>query len=286
MDIVLEPEEEVVALDILEDESSKNDDPAESRSQEHASDAILRARRRSSVTKPSTKSKKGKQKQKQKQTLEAIVAAVQSESASPPTSVPRQMLAAARPVPLLICSIGNPGTQYANTLHSAGHTVLNRLASHLGYTQFSKERTWGNGLVTRPSMSGGSGDWTLWQSTAYMNESGKGVKAAYQTWSKSLSDGEGKLVVVHDELEKPLGAINVKTQQGLSARGHNGLKSIMSLIGNTPFVRVGVGIGRPVSRQSDDVARYVLRKMDQNEKSAIDGSVEQLVAQLRKIESG
>ena len=244
------------------------------------SDATLRARRRSSVTKPPTKSKKGKQ--KSKQTLEAIAAAVQSDS------LPRSMVAPAvtRSVPLLVCSIGNPGAQYANTLHSAGHTALNRLAAHLGYTQFSKERTWGNGLVTRPAISGGSGDWTLWQSTAYMNESGKGVRAAYQTWSKSLPDGEGKLVVVHDELEKPLGAINIKTQQGLSARGHNGLKSIMSVIGNTPFVRIGVGIGRPVSRQSDDVARYVLKKMDQNEKAAIDGSVEQLVAQLRKIERG
>lgn len=245
-------------------------------------DATWRARRRSSVTKAPTKTNKGKQqkaKQKAKQSLEAIAAAVQRDS------VPRPMVAA-RSVPLLVCSIGNPGAQYANTLHSAGHTALNRLAAHLGYTPFSKEKTWGNGLLTRPAISGGSRDWTLWQSTAYMNESGKGVRAAYQTWSKSLPDGEGTLIVVHDELEKPLGAINVKTQQGLSARGHNGLKSIMAVIGNTPFVRIGVGVGRPVSRQSDDVARYVLKKMDQNEKTAIDGSVEQLVAQLRKIESG
>lgn len=198
----------------------------------------------------------------------------------------------ARAVPLLICSIGNPGAQYANTLHSAGHTVVNRLAAHLDYLPFSKEKSWGNGLVSWPATTGSSGrDWTLWQSTAYMNESGKGVRAAYQAWNRNLSGGGGgvgvgKLVVVHDELEKPLGAITVKTQQGLSAKGHNGLKSIMSFIGNTPFVRIGVGIGRPASRESADVARYVLRKMDPREQLAIDGSVEQLFARLLEIERG
>ncbi|KAF2211851.1 hypothetical protein CERZMDRAFT_68113 [Cercospora zeae-maydis SCOH1-5] len=195
------------------------------------------------------------------------------------------MLAAARPIPLLVCSIGNPGAQYANTLHSAGHTVLNHLAARLGYGPFSKERTWGKGLVSRPT-SLDSSSWTLWQSSDYMNESGKGVKAAYHEWSRKLPDGNGRLIVVHDELEKPLGAVNVKTQQGLSARGHNGLKSIMSTIGITPFVRVGVGIGRPVSREPDDVARYVLKKMDNKEKAAVEASVEQIIAQLKKLESG
>lgn len=251
------------------------------------SDAI-HVRRRSSVKKAPTKSRKtNKKKQKSQATLHAIAAAVKSEES---LVAGHSMVAAptARAVPLLICSIGNPGAQYANTLHSAGHTALNRLAAHLGYAPFSKEKSWGNGLVSRPPAIsvGSSRDWTLWQSTAYMNESGKGVRAAYQAWNRNLSDGVGKLVVVHDELEKPLGAITVKTQQGLSARGHNGLKSIMSVIGNTAFVRIGVGIGRPASRQSDDVARYVLKKMDHKERLAIDGSVEELFAQLVKMESG
>jgi PTH1 family peptidyl-tRNA hydrolase len=120
-----------------------------------------------------------------------------------------------------------------------------------------------------------------------MNESGKGVRAAYQTWSRSLVGvGGGKLVVVHDELEKPLGAVSVKTQQGLSARGHNGIKSIMGVMGNVPFIRIGVGIGRPVSREQDDVARYVLRKMDAVEKSKIEASVDVVVERLKALEMG
>lgn len=119
-----------------------------------------------------------------------------------------------------------------------------------------------------------------------MNESGKGVRAAHMAWSKTVADGEGRLVIVHDELEKPLGAVTLKTGQGLSAKGHNGLKSIMSVMGNTPFVRIGIGIGRPVSRESNDVARYVLKKMDASEKSAMEGSIEQVIAKLKQLETG
>ncbi|KAK4501631.1 hypothetical protein PRZ48_007440 [Zasmidium cellare] len=230
----------------------------------------LLARRRSSVSKPPTKPKTKRQKSLSQ--IDRLAATLESNNAlMPPT----------KPLPLLICSIGNPGTTYANTLHSAGHTVLNRLASHLNYPAFRKEKSWGNGLLSQ------GGEWTLWQSTAYMNESGKGVRAAYTAWNKSLGVGEqGRLVIVHDELEKELGSLSVKTKQGLSARGHNGLKSILAHLGVAEFVRVGVGIGRPVSRESADVARYVLRKMTEGERERVEGCVGELVERLRGLEGG
>ncbi|KAK5135916.1 hypothetical protein LTR08_004374 [Meristemomyces frigidus] len=196
-------------------------------------------------------------------------------------------MTAARTLPLLICSVGNPGSTYANTLHSAGHTVVNRLAAHLGYTQPRKERELGNGLVARPAITGGTGDWTLWQSTSYMNESGKGVRAANAAWSRGIPIGEeGRLVVIYDELEKPLGVVTVRTAQGASAKGHNGLKSIMSVMNSTLFARIGVGIGRPISRDSGEVARYVLRKMTPVEKEKIEGCVEDVVKKLKQLERG
>ncbi|RMY43084.1 hypothetical protein D0864_15927 [Hortaea werneckii] len=192
------------------------------------------------------------------------------------------MTTTARTLPLLVCSIGNPGSTYANTLHSAGHTVVNSLAAHLG-----KEREFGNGLISRPAISGSTGDWTLWQSTSYMNESGKGLKAAFAAWSKHISVGEeGRVVVIYDELEKPLGSVTVRTNQGASARGHNGLKSILKLMRDVPFARIGIGIGRPVSRESNEVARYVLKKMTPPEKEKIDGSVEEVVKKLQQLERG
>lgn len=192
---------------------------------------------------------------------------------------------AARTLPLLVCSVGNPGSSYANTLHSAGHTVLNHLAERLGYSSFQKDRSLGNGLVSKPPSRDGGEDWTLWQSTSFMNESGKGVRSAWTKWSQSMPQGECKLVIVYDELEKALGTVTLRTAQGASAKGHNGLKSIMSAMGKAPFARIGVGIGRPASRESDDVARYVLKKMTPAEKSKIEESVEEVVANLKQLQA-
>ena len=207
-------------------------------------------------------------------------AAVPTARLPTPTPSPTPKPMPGRTLPLLICSIGNPGSTYANTLHSAGHTVLNRLAEYLESPSFHKDRSFGNGLVSK------IGDWTLWQSTSYMNESGRGVRAAWQVWSKTIPDGEGRLVVVHDELEKPLGAVTLKTTEGASAKGHNGVKSIMSFMGNTPFARIGIGIGRPASRDSDDVAQYVLKKMALPGKAKIEDSLDEVVEKLKQLEQG
>lgn len=95
-----------------------------------------------------------------------------------------------------------------------------------------------------------------------MNISGKSVATAWKAFLKEQSSEErsrAKLIILHDELESPLGKIKFKT--GGSAKGHNGLKSCVASLGGMEFTRVGIGIGRPESRESKEVAAYVLRKM-------------------------
>lgn len=203
---------------------------------------------------------------------------------APLLTPPRTPMQSARRLPLLICGIGNPGSVYANTLHSTGLTVVKALGSRLGYPQFAKDRSLGNGLVSRESAGDGARDWVLWQSTSYMNESGKGVAAAFRDFTRSAPDA--KLVVIYDELEKALGTVTVRTKEGASAKGHNGLKSIMAFLGGLNFVRMGIGIGRPLSRESDDVAAYVLRKMTEDEKHKIEGSLDEVVKKLEELERG
>lgn len=94
------------------------------------------------------------------------------------------------------------------------------------------------------------------------------------------------MVIVHDDLEKPLGAVMLRTIQGGSSKGHNGLKSISAALGNTPFARIGIGIGRPISRESDDVACYVLKKMTPAEKVKIEESVDEVITRLKQLEKG
>ena len=120
-----------------------------------------------------------------------------------------------------------------------------------------------------------------------MNTSGPAVATAWKVFLKDLPSEErsdAKLVVVHDELESPMGKIKVKV--GGSAKGHNGLKSCMSSLGGMAFTRIGVGIGRPESRESRDVAAYVLKKMGPVEMQKIEDGVDEVVDALVEMRDG
>jgi PTH1 family peptidyl-tRNA hydrolase len=84
----------------------------------------------------------------------------------------------------------------------------------------------------------------------WMNQTGIVVRAILQDLSLASPD----LIVVHDDLDLPLGAIKIKTRGG--AGGHNGLRSVLSCLGTEEFSRVKVGIGRPPD--NEDQVKYVL----------------------------
>jgi PTH1 family peptidyl-tRNA hydrolase len=118
-----------------------------------------------------------------------------------------------------------------------------------------------------------------------MNVSGTAVAAAWKQFVKDAHGEPTKLVVVHDELELPIGQVKVR-KGSASAKGHNGLKSINASIRGDLYTRIGVGIGRPESREPDVVASYVLRKMNGNEKLKIEGCAGKVVEELRRISEG
>jgi PTH1 family peptidyl-tRNA hydrolase len=115
-----------------------------------------------------------------------------------------------------------------------------------------------------------------------MNISGVGVAAAWRQFVKDVRGEEAKLVVVHDELELGLGQVKVKSGTA-SPKGHNGLKSIREILKGVEYTRIGVGIGRPESRDPDVVAGYVLRKMSAAEMAKVEGCVGKVAAELRKL---
>ncbi|KAI9746642.1 MAG: aminoacyl-tRNA hydrolase [Claussenomyces sp. TS43310] len=204
-----------------------------------------------------------------------------SSNLSPPLTTLPSM---SPPMRLLVCSIGNPGA-YLNTLHSAGHTILTRLAQSLSYPPFERSRSHANGLLSSPG--GGDHGVTLWQSPTLMNVSGPAVAAA---WRQFLRDGPGdtsssppaRLVVVHDELESALGDVRIKRGDA-SPKGHNGLKSIREQMRALDYTRIAVGIGRPSSRDPDVVAAYVLRKMTPAERLKIEGAAARVEVELRRL---
>ena len=72
---------------------------------------------------------------------------------------------------------------------------------------------------------------------------------------------------MHDDLDLPMGTIKLKVEGGHG--GHNGLKSIISLVGNS-FLRIRIGIGHP--GQKEDVTNWVLGKFKPHEKKLLDDS--------------
>ena len=120
-----------------------------------------------------------------------------------------------------------------------------------------------------------------------MNVSGKAVSTAWKGFLRGLSPDErstAKLVVIHDDLEGTMGKVKVKI--GGSAKGHNGIKSCINSLGGMEFVRIGIGIGRPESRESKDVANYVLRKMTVVETRKVHDGVMDVMRVLTELRDG
>lgn len=186
---------------------------------------------------------------------------------------------------LLIASLGNPGDKYAQTLHSAGHVLLSALLAYTNSPALS-----GKGVIfakgptsTNPEIST-----TFWKSPSYMNTSGAPLAATWRAFSSSATEGRPLLVILHDELELITGKFSFKTSTGGSARGHNGLKSFLSMpkMKELEFTRVGVGIGpRPESRAPNVVADYVLKRMKEQQREDIEGLARDVWKKLKAIQA-
>ena len=98
----------------------------------------------------------------------------------------------------------------------------------------------------------------------YMNDSGQAVAALVRRFG--AADDLRRLVIVHDELDLPLGSLRVKIGGGLA--GHNGLRSIKSHLHSDEFVRVRIGIGKPRSKEQG--ADHVLKRPGKAERTELE----------------
>jgi peptidyl-tRNA hydrolase, PTH1 family len=146
----------------------------------------------------------------------------------------------------LVVGLGNPGPKYAATRHNAGFMVVDLLAERIG-GRFKAHK--GRADVVEGRVGGIPV--VLAEPKAYMNESGGPVVSIARFFKVPIE----RIVVVHDELDLPYGALRLK--RGGGDGGHNGLRSTTSALGSKDYARVRVGIGRPPGRQ--DPADYVLR---------------------------
>ncbi|MEY2777585.1 MAG: hypothetical protein RLY30_1683 [Pseudomonadota bacterium] len=166
----------------------------------------------------------------------------------------------------LIAGLGNPGREYEATRHNVGFWLVDRLARMSAQALTSQPKL--SGLACKAGLGPAAGCWLLEPQT-FMNHSGRAVSAAarfYQIPAESI-------LVVHDELDLPPGAIRLK--QGGGHGGHNGIRDIASALGTPQFWRLRIGIGHPRTLGlAQDVADFVLHRPPPAELSAIDRALD------------
>lgn len=156
----------------------------------------------------------------------------------------------------IIAGLGNPGPEYAGNRHNAGHMVVDLLAERMG-ARFKAHRT--RNEVADGRLAGIPV--TLAKPRTYMNTSG-GPVAALASFYKVPPE---RVVIVHDELDIPFGAVRLKLGGG--DNGHNGLRSITKSLNTNAYNRVRIGIGRPPGRM--DAAAFVLRDFSTTERKEL-----------------
>ncbi len=162
----------------------------------------------------------------------------------------------------LIVGLGNPGAQYAGTRHNVGFLCIEALLGwadrvHVESGAKFKCELW-KGCF--PNMHG---QWLFAKPQTFMNCSGDSVQPLAQWYKVDVA----RIVVIHDELDLPLG--RMKWKQGGGNAGHNGLKSITQRLGTPDFHRLRIGIGRPAS--GGETVNYVLGHLAKHERDALAG---------------
>jgi peptidyl-tRNA hydrolase, PTH1 family len=150
----------------------------------------------------------------------------------------------------LIVGLGNPGVRYANTRHNTGFMIVDELARR-------------NALTFRPNKLADEtklGQLLLIKPTTFMNLSGQVVQA-YQT---KLGLKPEEILLVHDDLDMPLGRLRFKQNGG--AGGQRGVQDTIGRIGAN-FLRLKIGISRPPERWT--VENWVLSKFSDDEKDLL-----------------
>ena len=198
----------------------------------------------------------------------------------------------------LVGFLGNPGKEYERNRHNAGFMLAEKLPFYdrLGWQKkFSGAyAVLDRGNIGPPEIpqggypqpeNGGAAKVHLLKPGKFMNLSGEPVSLAasfYKIKNESI-------LVIHDELELPLGTISLKFSGGLG--GHNGLRSMKACLGNADFWRIRIGIGRPDSRlpgeggppgSGEGIVDWVLSDFSAAETETLDKVLESAAALLMR----
>ena len=161
----------------------------------------------------------------------------------------------------LIAGLGNPGREYEETRHNAGFMIVDRLAKRAGIA-FRPEPKWNAALA----LAGGV---ILCKPQSFMNLSGEPIAAV----ARFYKIPPARILAIFDDAALPLGRIRIRP--GGSSGGHNGMESILQLVGDIPRLRVGIG-----AADGRLMVQHVLGKFHADERPILGEAIDRAVASI------
>ena len=170
----------------------------------------------------------------------------------------------------LIVGLGNPEAEYARTRHNMGVDVVNELADKykIAISREKFDGLYGTGEIENEKV-------ILLKPQTYMNLSGNSVKEVVDFYKIEKE----KILVIYDDMDIEPGKIKIRKKG--SAGGHNGMKSIIQMIGTEEFPRIRVGIGRPIRK--DDEINYVIGAIPEEDLKRLDEGIEKAQKAVEEI---
>lgn len=161
----------------------------------------------------------------------------------------------------LIIGLGNPEEEYSKTRHNMGFNAINKIANkyNIEINKSKFQGLWESTIIEGKKV-------ILVKPQTYMNLSGNCV----QEFAQFYKIEKENIIVIYDDMDIEPGVIKIRKQGGPG--GHNGMKSIIQMIGTEQFSRVRIGIGRP--KHSGDEINYVIGTIPEEEIPKLDEGTE------------
>jgi len=169
----------------------------------------------------------------------------------------------------LIVALGNPGSEYAKTRHNVGWMIADAFAQkfRIRIDKHEKEAMTGTGRVAGGAVMVAK-PWT------YMNNSGDAVKLLSGAYLDSTKD----LIIVHDEVDLPLGKLRIR-ERGSSGT-HNGMRSVVASLATEEFPRLRFGVRGANYAETGLLRDYVLEDFEDSELPIVNRNIERAVDAL------
>ena len=157
----------------------------------------------------------------------------------------------------LLVGLGNPGKKYSNNRHNIGFQLIDYYLNDLNISGFKSK--FESQYLSFEHMNNKI---HILKPETYMNESGKAVKECSNFYKIPISN----IISIYDEMDLQVGEMKIK--HGGGSAGHNGIKSLINNLSSEDFIRVRIGIGKPINKNL--VNKHVLSDFTPDELKSLD----------------